>query len=106
MPQGCSATFPRTRKYSKKGERDSLIREVTRRVGEAKDTRKENVVQSQEVTFVLNGAGAGWEGKKLNGSCVNTSWMVIVQKDLEILVGERGSDVTVIAEHLQGDSHE
>lgn len=63
-----------------------------------KDTRKENVVQSQEVTFVLNSAGAGWEGKKLNSSCVNASWIVIVQKDLEILTDERIPDVTVIAE--------
>lgn len=63
-----------------------------------KGTRKENVVQSQEVTFVLNSAGAGWQGKKLNSSCVSTTWIVIVQKDLEILVDERRSDVTVIAE--------
>lgn len=63
------------------------------------NTRKENIVQSQEVTFVLNSAGAGWEGKKLNSSCVNISWIVTVQKDLEILVDERRSDVTVIAEH-------
>lgn len=26
-----------------------------------RETRKENVVQSQEVTFVLNSAGADWE---------------------------------------------
>lgn len=64
-----------------------------------KDTRKENVVQSQEVTLVLSSAGAGWEGKKLNSSCVNTSWIVMVQKNLEILIDERRSDVTVIAEH-------
>lgn len=49
---------PRTRKYCKKVERDSLIREATRRV-QKKCTRKQNVVQSQEVTFVLNSAGAG-----------------------------------------------
>lgn len=64
-----------------------------------KDTMKENVVQSREVTFVLNSAGAGWEGKKWNSSCFNTSWIVIVQKDLEIRVDVRRSDVTVIAEH-------
>lgn len=63
-----------------------------------KDTRKENVVQSQEVTFVLNSAGAGWEGKKLNSLCVNTSWIVTVQKDWEILIDETRSDVTVITE--------
>lgn len=69
-----------------------------------KHSRKENVVQSQEVTFVLNSAGAGWEGKKLNSSCINTSWIVIVQKGLEILTDERRFDVSVTAEHQQGDS--
>jgi len=64
-----------------------------------KDARKENVVQPQEVTFVLNGAGAGWEGKKWNSSCVSTSWIVVVQKVWEVFVDERRSDVAVIAEH-------
>lgn len=63
-----------------------------------KDTRKENVVQSQEVMFVLNSAETGCEGKKSKSSCANTSCIVTVQKDSEILVDERRSDVTVTAE--------
>lgn len=64
-----------------------------------KDTRKQNVVQPQQVTFVLSSAGAGWEEQQVNSSCVNNSWVVIVLKDSEILTDERKSDVAVIAEH-------
>lgn len=71
-----------------------------------KDTRKPNVAQPQEVTFVLSSAGAGWEEERMNSSCVNNSQVVIVLKDSEILTDERKSDVAVTAEHQQGDSCE
>lgn len=64
-----------------------------------KNTRKQNVVQPQEVTFVLNSAGAGQEAEQVNSSCVNNSWVVTVLKDSEILTCERKSDVAVISEH-------
>lgn len=64
-----------------------------------KDTRKQNVVQPQEVTFILSSAGAGWEEEQVNSSCVNNSQVVIVLKATEIVTDERKSDVAVIAEH-------